>query len=75
MQTAKSASAQDRDQQKALSRLERQIDKLRAREEVLHGELATHATDFERVTELHETLRAVESERVALEEQWLDLAT
>ena len=74
-QAARSASAQDRDQQKALARLERQIEKLRTREESLHAELAAHSTDFEKVTHLHETLRSVESERQSLEEEWLELAT
>ena len=32
------------------------------------------ATDFERVTRLHEELRDVESEREALEDQWLEAA-
>ncbi len=41
----------------------------------LHDDLAQHATDFERVTALHEELRVVESERASLEEQWLELAT
>jgi ABC transport system ATP-binding/permease protein len=72
---AKSAAAQDRDVQKAMSRLERQIEKLRQREAVLHDGLAAHATDFERVTALHEELRTVEAEREELEEQWLLLVT
>jgi ATP-binding cassette subfamily F protein uup len=68
-------AAQDRDVQKALARLERQIDKLRAREVTLHDALAAHATDFEKVTDLHAELRVVEGEREQLEEEWLDLAT
>ncbi len=71
----RSAAALDRDAQKAMARLERQIAKLRAREVLLHDELASHATDFERVTRLHEELRDVESERGALEDQWFELAT
>jgi ATP-binding cassette subfamily F protein uup len=71
----RSASAQDRDAQKALARLERQIDRLRSREDALHAELAAHATDFEKVTGLHQELRAVEAERQSLEEEWLELAT
>ena len=70
----RSAAAQDRDVQKAMARLERQIDRLRSREVALHDELAAHATDFETVTRLHEELREVESERAALEEEWLSLA-
>jgi ATP-binding cassette subfamily F protein uup len=69
----KSASALDRETQKAQARIERQIDKLREREIVLHAQLAEHSTDFERVTTLSEELRSVESQRDALEEQWLTL--
>jgi hypothetical protein len=58
-----------------MARLERQIEKLRVREVALHDELATHATDFARVTTLHDQLRDVESEREHLEEQWLELVT
>ena len=72
---ARSASAQDREAQKAMARLERQIEKLSRRESALHDELAVHATDFERVAALHDDLRAVESERADLEEQWLQLVT
>ena len=69
------AASQDRTAQKAMARLERQIEKLRVREVALHDELATHATNFERVTTLHDELRDVENEREALEEQWLELVT
>jgi ATP-binding cassette subfamily F protein uup len=71
----KSTGAVDRETQKSLARLERQIERMRARESSLHDDLAEHATDFERVTALHDELRAVESERESLEEEWLELAT
>jgi ATP-binding cassette subfamily F protein uup len=72
---SRSAAAVDRDARKAMSRLERQIEKLQAREGQLHDALAEHATDFEKVTQLHAELREVEAEREQLEEQWLLLAT
>ena len=72
---SKSTAAVDRETQKSLARIERQIERLSARESSLHDDLAQHATDFERVTALHEELRVVESERASLEEQWLELAT
>ena len=71
----RSSAAIDREAQKAMSRLERQIEKLQAQESALHADLATHATDFERVTALHTELRDIEAEREALEEEWLTLAT
>jgi ATP-binding cassette subfamily F protein uup len=72
---AKTAAALDRESQKAMARLERQIAKLQSKEQSLHHDLATHATDFERVAALHAELRDVEAEREALEEEWLTLAT
>jgi ATP-binding cassette subfamily F protein uup len=70
---AKSSAAKDREIQKAQSRLERQIDKLRQREGELHELLTEHATDYERVTVLNEELREVESRRGVLEDEWLTL--
>ena len=72
---AKTAAALDRESQKAMARLERQIARLQSKEQSLHHELASHATDFERVAALHAELRDVEAEREALEEEWLSLAT
>jgi ABC transport system ATP-binding/permease protein len=67
--------ARTRETQKALARIERRLDRLREQEAALHGELAAHATDYERVGRLHDELRALEAEREALEEEWLTLAT
>ena len=71
----RSTAAQDRDTRKALARIERQLEKLATREDALHADLAAHATDFERVSDLHARLREVEAERASLEEEWLELAT
>ena len=79
---AKDAEAKDRRTNKGdsraarkeLARLERRVAQLETREAALHGELATHATDFEKVAELDEQLRAVVAERAAAEEEWLALA-
>jgi len=70
---AKSASAVDRETQKSMARLERQLEKLGARAAVLHESLAEHATDFEQVSLLNDELRRVEAEQESLEEQWLAL--
>jgi ATP-binding cassette subfamily F protein uup len=59
---------------KELTRLEREIAKLEREEARLHEQLATHATDFTRVAELDEKLRATVSAREAAEEAWLELA-
>ena len=79
---AKEAEAKDRrtnkgdsrTARKELARLERRVAQLERQEAALHDQLATHATDFEKVAELDERLRAVVAERAAAEEQWLALA-
>ena len=59
---------------KELTRLERRIETLTKREAQLHDELATHATDYDRVATLDAQLRDVVAEREAAEEAWLVLA-
>src|SRR5215472_17779381 len=49
--------------QKELTRLERQIARLSDSETRLHADLADSATDYERLIELGEQLRAVQAER------------
>jgi len=68
----KRASAGDlRQARKELARLERQLDKLQARERALHEQLAAAATDYEKVQALDGDLRALADERQQLEEEWL----
>jgi ATP-binding cassette subfamily F protein uup len=57
-----------------MSKLERQIKKFDERETKLHADLATHATDFEKVAELNEELREVQKGKEDAEEAWLALA-
>lgn len=59
---------------KELARLERQVTKLEQREAQLHQRLAEHATDYAKVAELDEQLRAVRGEREQTEHAWLALA-
>jgi ATPase subunit of ABC transporter with duplicated ATPase domains len=59
---------------KELTRLERQLDRLERREAELHDQLAAHATDYARLTELDGQLRAIRTEREQIEEAWLALA-
>jgi ABC transport system ATP-binding/permease protein len=56
-----------------LGRIERDLDRLSRREATLHEELAQHATDPDRVMDLDARLKAVQAERAALEERWLEL--
>jgi len=68
-------SAAERTARKELQRLERQIDRAAAREDVLHTELAANATDYEKLTELGAELRTVQAGKADLEERWLELAS
>jgi ATP-binding cassette subfamily F protein uup len=58
---------------KELVRIERQIAKLDARESELHDQLATHATDYEKVAALDTELRDLRAERGEAEDRWLTL--
>jgi ATP-binding cassette subfamily F protein uup len=60
---------------KELARLERQIERLSAREDELSDALAAHATDYEKLTRLGAELRSVAGEKSGLEERWLEVAT
>ncbi|MFM8156265.1 MAG: ABC-F family ATP-binding cassette domain-containing protein [Actinomycetes bacterium] len=68
------SAAQDRLNQKEMAKLERQIKKFDERETKLHDDLATHATDFEKVAALNEELREVQKAKEEAEEAWLALA-
>jgi ABC-type multidrug transport system ATPase subunit len=73
--TAGGPSAGDaRAARKELARLERQLSRLAEQEHRLHGQLAEKATDHEAVLELDARLRALQEERVRLEEEWLEAA-
>jgi ATP-binding cassette subfamily F protein uup len=69
-----SAGAGERNARKELQRLERQLDRLSARETELAGQLAANATDYEKLTSLGAELRAVQAEKSELEERWLTVA-
>jgi ABC transport system ATP-binding/permease protein len=68
------SAAEARVARKELAKLERAVGKLEQREAQLHDQMATHATDYEKVSALDAELRAVHAERAATEEQWLELA-
>ena len=68
------AGRENRAVRKELARLERRIATLEAREAELHTALAEHATDYARVSELDTELRAVSTEREAVETTWLELS-
>jgi ATP-binding cassette subfamily F protein uup len=59
---------------KELQRLERQIDRLAARETELSAALAAQASDYQKLIELGAQLRGVQEEKARLEERWLAVA-
>ncbi|HEU5425295.1 MAG TPA: ABC-F family ATP-binding cassette domain-containing protein [Actinocrinis sp.] len=71
--TAPSARDQ-RAAQKEMARIERQLDKITAREAQVHEQMAQSATDYEAIGKLDAELRDLAAERERLEEQWLVLA-
>ncbi|MGA8113902.1 MAG: ABC-F family ATP-binding cassette domain-containing protein [Actinocatenispora sp.] len=68
------SAAEVRAGKKELARLERLVSRLEARETELHGQLADHATNYAKVTELDADLAGVRAELAAAEEEWLALA-
>jgi len=71
---AGSVAAAERTARKELQRLERQLDRLTAREAGLSAELAANATDYEKLTALGAELKAAQAEKADLEERWLTVA-
>jgi ATP-binding cassette subfamily F protein uup len=57
-----------------MQRLERQLERLSAREAELTAELAANASDYVRLTELGDQLRGVQKEKSRLEDEWLAAA-
>ncbi len=70
----RSSAAEERTARKELQRLERQLDRLSAREAQLTDLLAANATDYEKLTSLGAELRTVQAEKSDLEDRWLAVA-
>jgi ATP-binding cassette subfamily F protein uup len=68
------SAAEERTARKELQRLERQVDRLSAREGELADQLAAHASDYEKLTALGAELKATQAEKADLEERWLAVA-
>jgi ATP-binding cassette subfamily F protein uup len=71
---APGAAARQRAARKELQRLERQIERLTAREKELTDLLAAQASDYARLVELGGQLREVQAEKARLEEDWIRVA-
>ncbi|MEP6527104.1 MAG: ABC-F family ATP-binding cassette domain-containing protein, partial [Nocardioidaceae bacterium] len=68
------ANAVRRTARKELARIERQLARLAAREAVLHEQMAEHATDHLRLTQMNTDLQSLQADRDELELQWLAAA-
>ena len=68
------AGAALRTARKEVQRLERALEKLDARETVLHEEMAASATDHGRLRELQVELETLAAERLELEAAWMTAA-
>ena len=71
---ARQRAGDTRAARRELSRLERRIATLEAKEAKLHEALAAHATDYAKVADLDVQLRATVTDRQAAETAWLELA-
>ena len=70
----RTSAAQERTARKELQRLERQLERLSARETELTAQLAANATDYEKLTALGADLKATQAEKADLEDRWLTVA-
>jgi ATP-binding cassette subfamily F protein uup len=73
-EAASTSAGQERAARKELQRLERQLERLSAREAELAEQLAANATDYEKLTALGADLRSTQAERSDVEDRWLTLA-
>jgi ATP-binding cassette subfamily F protein uup len=69
--TDKATKLNERSRKKDLVRLERQLQKLATEEASLHDAMTEHATDHEKVAELHAQLNALLRRKSDLEDAWL----
>ncbi len=67
-------AAELREAKKELTRLDRQLARLTSKEAELHVALAEASADYQRLIELGDELKAVQAERAALEDRWLEAA-
>ena len=69
-----SAATRQRAAQKELARLDRQLAAVTKREAELTAELAASATDYGKLIELGDELKAAQAHKAELEDRWLEVA-
>ena len=71
---AAAGSAEERAARKSLARIDRQLQRVSAREAELNAAILDAGQDYERLTELGAELATVAAERDVLESEWLEVA-
>jgi ATP-binding cassette subfamily F protein uup len=72
---AKVGGAEERNARKTVTRIDRQLKRISAREAALTEEMAAAVTDHEKLTVLSREARALARERDELEAEWLEAVT
>ena len=71
---AKAGSAEERAARKALTRLDRQLERIAEQEAALDAEMAANLSDYERLAVLGQQRAALHAERDRVEEEWLEVS-
>ncbi|MGH3413944.1 MAG: ABC-F family ATP-binding cassette domain-containing protein [Marmoricola sp.] len=71
---SKPGGAEERRARKTIDRLDRRLERVAEQEAALHEQLAAHATDHEKLTELGARAARLAAEREELEAAWLEAA-
>ena len=72
--TRRSGSAEEREARKAITRIERQLERVGVREAKLNAAIVDAGQDYERLAQLSAELQEVAAERDELELEWLEAA-
>jgi ATP-binding cassette subfamily F protein uup len=67
-------SAEEREARKVLARIDKQLERVHAREAELNAAIIEAGQDYEKLTELSAQLDVLAAEREALEHEWLEAA-
>ena len=74
VQKSSTGSAEERTARKALARIDRQLERVHARETELNAAIIEAGQDYERLAEVSAQLQEVAAERDELELEWLEVA-
>ena len=72
--SARAGSAEERAARKTMARIDKQLERIAARQAELDAEMAAHLSDYELLAELGRQAAELAAEREALELEWLEAA-